>query len=72
MSPDERKALAEQITTNPLYVEVMDAMERDAIERLIHEREDIVLAQLRVKAIRTFREALGEALNTPARKGAPV
>lgn len=72
MTPEERKALAEQITTNPLYDEVLNGMEENAIEALIHAKENIELAQLRVRSIRTFREELGEALNTPARKGAPA
>lgn len=73
MTPDERRSLAEQITTNPLFVAVMDDMEKRAIERLIHEKEDIATAQLRVQAIRAFRADLGRELqDTQPRRGAPA
>lgn len=72
MTPDERRSLAEQITTNPLYAEVLDTMERSAVERLIYAKTDTAEAQLRVQAIRAFRQDLDECLNTQPRKGAPA
>ena len=72
MTPDERKNLAEQITTNPLFIAVFDEMEQAAIERLIYETESRHEAQLRVIAIRTLRADLEQALVTPTRKGAPA
>lgn len=72
MTPDERKSLAEQITTNPLFAEVFDEMEQAAIEQLIYEKESRQEAQLRVQAIRSLRADLTEALVTPTRKGAPA
>ena len=73
MTPDERKALAQQITTNPLFNVTLDEMEQAAIERLIFAKEeDTAAAQLRVQAIRNFRADLGRALNTPQRKASPA
>jgi hypothetical protein len=72
MTPDERKALAEQITTNPLFRQVMDDLERTALERLIFEQDNTLAAQLRVQAIRNFRADLEQALSTPRRKSAPA
>lgn len=72
MTPDERKALAEQITTNPLFQQVMDDLEKSAIERLIFEKDNALAAQLRVQAIRSFRADLEQALSTPTRKKAPA
>lgn len=72
MTPDERRSLAEQITTNPLFVEIMAEMEQRAIERLIYAKEDTASAQLRVQAIRNFRQDLEEALNIPVRKATPA
>lgn len=72
MTPDERRSLAEQILSNPLFSEVVNDMERRAIERLIYADENTAEAQLRVQAIRTFRADLEANLNTRERKGAPA
>jgi len=73
MTSQERKALAEQITTNPLFAALLDDMEKRAIERLIHETEDIASAQLRVQTIRAFRADLERELqDTQPRRGAPA
>lgn len=72
MTPEDRKSLAEQITTNPLYSETLDRMEASAIERLIYAKDNTLEAQLRVRAVRTFRADLEEALNTRPAKGAPA
>lgn len=74
MDKRQRKSLAEQITTNPLFNEVLDEMERRATERLIYAKDDdISPAQHRVQAIRTFRTDLERELqDTRPRKGAPA
>ncbi len=72
MTPEERKSLAQQITTNPLFTLALDEMEQAATERLIYEKDNMVEAQLRVQAIRSFRRDLGKYLNTPTKKGAPA
>lgn len=74
MTPQERKNLAEQITSNPLYSEILDGMEKDAIEALVHaDTEQLRLTgQLRVQAIRSFRSDLGSCLSTREPKAAPA
>lgn len=72
MTPDERKALAEQILTNPLFTAVLDDMERSAIERMIYAKDDTAECQLRIQAMRTFRADLTAMLDTRPRKGAPA
>lgn len=74
MTPNERKALAEQITGNPLFIEIMDSMEAGAIEALIYAKSepDMVNAQHRVQAIRTFRTELEQSLTIHDRRAAPV
>ena len=73
MTPQERKSLAEQITANPLFTAILDDMERGAIEALIYAPDDTRhTAQLRVQAIRSFRQDLGECLNTREPKAAPA
>jgi len=71
MTPKERKSLAEQITTNPLFKLVLDQMEQSAVERLIYAKEDTAEAQLRVQAIRNFRADLEQSLSNPTPKSAP-
>lgn len=74
MTPDERRSLAEQISANPLFNEILADMERSAIERLIYadDEETRLTAQLRTQAIRHFRADLGAALSTRAPKSAPA
>lgn len=73
MTPLERKALAEQITANPLFSAILDGMEQAAIEALIYaDAEQRHARQLRVQAIRQFRADLGESLNTRDPKSAPA
>ena len=73
MTPAERKSLAEQITANPLFNELLGEIEQGAIEALIYANEEHRLeAQLRVQAIRTLRADLTEALDTRERKVAPA
>ncbi len=74
MTPAERKSLAEQITANPLFTSLLNALEQDAIEALINAQneEQRLTRQLRVKAIREFRADLGDCLNTRTPKSAPA
>lgn len=74
MTPRERKSLAEQIVSNPLFAEILDGMESGAIEALINAQTDEHrhARQLRVQAIRAFRSDLAEALDTRDPKSAPV
>lgn len=72
MTPEQRSSLAQQITDNPLYSEVLGNMEAQAIERLIYEKDNTPEAQLRVQAIRAFRADLEANLNTRDAKGAPA
>lgn len=73
MTPKERKALAEQITANPLFTSILDDMEHRAIEALIYADDETRLTrQLTVRAIRTFRQDLASALNTHEPKAAPA
>jgi hypothetical protein len=73
MTPRERKALAEQITANPLFTDILNGMEQSAIEALIYAADDTrQAAQMRVQAIRTFRQDLSASLNTHEPKAAPA
>lgn len=74
MTPQERRSLAEQITGNPLFNEILGGIEASAIERLISAPDDEtrLVSQLRVKAIRSLRSDLEEALSTRERKAAPA
>lgn len=74
MTPQERKSLAEQITTNPLFIEIMTGLETSAIERMISANDDETRrdAQLRVQAIRALRTDLDDCLTIRERKGAPA
>jgi DNA-binding transcriptional regulator/RsmH inhibitor MraZ len=72
MTDQERRSLAQQIATNPLYDELMTAIEAGYTEQLIYaDTEQARLdAQSRVRAARSFREDLGALLqDTPAVKG---
>lgn len=75
MTPDERKALAESLTANPLYDEILAKIEHDAIESLVYAKteDDRIAAQWRVRAARQFRSDCEAALrSTPHRKAAPA
>ena len=74
MTPDERKNLAEQITTNPLFNEILDQLEQSAIDRLIAAPDDQtrLTAQLRVQETRALRSELDECLATRERRGVPA
>lgn len=74
MTPAERRSLAEQIISNPLFDEIMDGLETSAIERLISADTDEsrLIAQLRVQAVRALRRDLDACLDTPERRGVPA
>lgn len=73
MTEQERKSLAEQILTNPLFAETFDGLERRAIEATIWAKDDETRARqaMRVQEIRSFRQDCEAALrNTQPQKGA--
>lgn len=77
MTPQERRALAEQMVTNPLYEETLARLEADAIETGVnapmtdHEARSAAMAE--VRAIRAFRSHLAALLqDTAKRRGAPA
>jgi hypothetical protein len=77
LTPQDRKALAEQILSNPLVPVILAEIERDAVERGVfapmtdHEARSAAMAE--VRAIRAFRQHLEASLrDTPPRKGAPA
>lgn len=75
MTPKQRKALAEQITSNPLYEELLSQIEQDAIEALITAKteNDRIEMQWRVRSARAFRDACEDFLrNEPPRRGVPA
>lgn len=65
MTPKERKSLAEQLTTNPLFSAIFDKLESDAIEDMIAAQTDLdrLTLSLRVKEVRNFRFYCKAALN---------
>lgn len=77
MTPQERKSLAETILSNPLTDDILDGLERDAVDRCVNapwtDHELRAAAAAEVRAIRAFRANLEACLrdNSP-RKGAPA
>lgn len=75
VTPEERRTLAEQLDANPLWHEILENMERQAVEGLIYAstEQSRVEAQWRVQSVRTFRTDCQAALdNNRKRKGAPA
>jgi len=75
MTPEERKALAEQLAGNPLLHEILADIESQATEALIFAPtdQDRVEAQWRVRSVRSFRADFEALLrNNLPRKGAPL
>jgi len=73
----ERRSLAEQILTNPLFPLVMNRLEQDAVERGVDaamtDNEMRAAAMAEVRAIRAFRSNLAAMLrDTGSRKGVPA
>ena len=75
MNTKERASLAEQLLGNPLYADLFDGVERDAIEAMIHATDDDTRARaaMRVQAVRALRDECNNCLRdmTP-RRGAPA
>jgi hypothetical protein len=75
VSPNEKRALSEQILKNPVFTEILDGIEANAIEGMIYADtdQDRHVGALRVIAVRAFREdCLAMLNNDPKRKGAPA
>lgn len=74
MTDEQRKALAEQILSNPLFMAELEEMEQAAIESLVYATTEQarVEAQWRARSARSFRSDLTEALSIRIRKGAPA
>lgn len=73
LTPNEERALAEQLQANPLFRIMLDELETSAIERLINAKEqDMLAAQLRVQAVRAFRADVMERLRVQEPKSAPA
>lgn len=77
MTPEDRKALAEQILTNPLTEILLGELEHEAIERGINaplaDDKTRLVSALDARAVRAFRSKLEQSVqeNRP-RKGAPA
>jgi len=77
MTPEDRRALAQQLLTNPLMEVVLQEMEQEAVERSIYARlnddNTRLTAMLEVRAIRDFRTKLEQcAEDNRSRKAAPA
>ena len=57
MGPEEKTALAQQLSTNPLFDYMLDEMEKEATESLVFAdtEQQRVEAQWRVRSVRAFR-----------------
>lgn len=64
MTPQERKNLAEQITDNPLFNEIFDKLEKDAIDSCVEANDPTIRANMaaEVRVIREFRRKCKSAL----------
>lgn len=74
MTPAERKSLAEQLLANPLTAEILDQIERSAVEELVMAgtEQARVEAQWRVRAARSFRNAFTNAAKSSGIKPGSV
>lgn len=75
MTSQERKSLAEQLDANPLFHEILEQIEADALEALVYATTEKarVEAQWRVRSARSFRSDCQEALvSNQKRAGAPA
>lgn len=75
MTPQERKSLAEQLLSNPLWGVLFDGLEASAVEQMIYTDDEEHRAKLamRVKAIRSLREDCeAELRNDQKRRAAPA
>jgi len=75
MDKNEAASLAEQILSNPLFAEIMQGLEANAVERMIAAPDDLSRheCQLRIQAVRAFRaDCEGHLRSTRPVKGAPA
>jgi hypothetical protein len=75
MTPEARASLAEQLLSNPLFDELLNGIERAAIERMVHATDDETRAAgaMRVQAVRSLRSDCEASLrSTRERKAAPA
>lgn len=77
LTEEQRKHYASELLTNPVFVGVMDAIERAAINRAVHANPTDHLAHqaalAEVRAVRTFRQHCeAMASNKPPPKDAPA
>lgn len=76
MTSDERRALAEQLNANPLFHEILDAMEAQAVEACLAEGatdEQRARAAFYARASRSFRkDCMALLRNDRPRKPAPA
>lgn len=77
MNREERQYHAQELLKNPLFSELCETLEKDAVNRCVAARYDDhearVTAAADIRAIRTFRQNCeAAARNNPAQKAAPV
>ena len=75
MTPRERASLAEQLEANPLFGELFNEIEHNAIEAMVYAKddEDRARAAMRVQAVRDLRDNCKASLReTRERKAAPA
>lgn len=64
MTPQERKSLAEQLLTNPLFSATFDELEKAAIEAMVYATDDDIRQRMafRVQEVRNFKHDCTAAL----------
>lgn len=77
MTPEDRKALAQQLVTNPLLELILDEIEHEAVERCVSappaDDQTRRVSAMEVQALRSFKWKLEQSLqDSPPLKGAPA
>ena len=77
MTREERQYHAQELIRNPLFAELCDKLEQDAVNRCVAAKYDDhqarVMAASDIRALRTFRQNCeAAARNNPAQKTAPA
>ena len=77
MDKEERQYLAREILNNPLFTELCERIEKDAVDRCVAanyaDHEARLTAAADIRAIRTFRQNCEAILrNNPVMKAAPA
>ena len=77
MTPEDRKYHAQELLKNPVFIELCERLESDAVNRVVaakyDDHEARVTAAADIRAIRTFRQNCEAALrNNPAQKAVPA